>query len=128
MKPQDAQKLARRFIELPQDKRRIFLAAMDREGVDFSLLPIAACEGVAERDGLSYAQQRMWFLWQLDPHSAAYNLPMAVRLDGPLDLAAAPSRPSVPWWPGMNACARPLARTVSGRSSASPRRQPPRCG
>ncbi|WP_017905468.1 non-ribosomal peptide synthetase [Pseudomonas asplenii] len=88
MKPQDAQKLARRFIELPQDKRRIFLAAMDREGVDFSLLPIAACEGVAERDGLSHAQQRMWFLWQLDPHSAAYNLPMAVRLDGPLDLAA----------------------------------------
>ncbi|KPA90492.1 amino acid adenylation enzyme/thioester reductase family protein [Pseudomonas asplenii] len=88
MKPQDAQKLARRFIELPQDKRSLFLAAMDREGVDFSLLPIAACEGVAERDGLSYAQQRMWFLWQLDPRSAAYNLPMAVRLQGPLDLAA----------------------------------------
>ncbi len=62
MKPQDAQKLARRFIELPQEKRSIFLAAMDREGVDFSLLPIVACDGVAERDGLSYAQQRMWFL------------------------------------------------------------------
>lgn len=88
MKPQDAQKLARRFIELPQEKRSIFLAAMDREGVDFSLLPIVACDGVAERDGLSYAQQRMWFLWQLDPQSSAYNLPMAVRLDGRLDLAA----------------------------------------
>ncbi|MGY2224214.1 amino acid adenylation domain-containing protein [Pseudomonas gingeri] len=88
MKPQDAQKLARRFIELPQEKRRIFLAAMDREGVDFSLLPIASCDGVSERDGLSYAQQRMWFLWQLDPHSAAYNLPMAVRLEGSLDLSA----------------------------------------
>lgn len=30
----------------------------------------------------------MWFLWQLDPQGAAYNLPMAVRLSGPLDRAA----------------------------------------
>ncbi|KAA0984729.1 amino acid adenylation domain-containing protein [Pseudomonas sp. ANT_J12] len=84
MNAADAQKLARRFIELPQDKRRLFLAGMAREGIDFAQLPMTACVGAAERDGLSYAQQRMWFLWQLDPHSAAYNLPMAVRLDGPL--------------------------------------------
>lgn len=30
----------------------------------------------------------MWFLWQLDPHSGAYNLPGAVRLTGQLNLAA----------------------------------------
>ncbi|PTT67690.1 hypothetical protein DBR26_14630, partial [Pseudomonas sp. HMWF007] len=73
MNAADAQKLARRFIELPQDKRRLFLAGMAREGIDFAQLPMTHCEGIAERDGLSYAQQRMWFLWQLDPHSAAYN-------------------------------------------------------
>ncbi|MDI2591093.1 amino acid adenylation domain-containing protein [Pseudomonas sp. 681] len=84
MNAADAQKLARRFIELPQDKRRLFLAGMAREGIDFAQLPMTACVGAAERDGLSYAQQRMWFLWQLDPQSAAYNLPMAVRLDGEL--------------------------------------------
>ena len=87
MNAADAQKLARRFIELPQDKRRLFLAGMAREGIDFAQLPMTACDGIAERDGLSYAQQRMWFLWQLDPHSAAYNLPMAVRLTG--DVASA---------------------------------------
>ena len=88
MNAADAQKLARRFIELPQDKRRLFLAGMAREGIDFAQLPMTACEGIAERDGLSYAQQRMWFLWQLDPQSAAYNLPMAVRLNGALQVQA----------------------------------------
>ncbi|WP_016773894.1 condensation domain-containing protein, partial [Pseudomonas sp. R62] len=88
MNAADAQKLARRFIELPQDKRRLFLAGMAREGIDFAQLPMTACDGIAERDGLSYAQQRMWFLWQLEPTSAAYNLPMAVRLDGELQVEA----------------------------------------
>ncbi|MCF5725672.1 condensation domain-containing protein, partial [Pseudomonas syringae] len=38
--------------------------------------------------GLSYAQERQWFLWQLEPQSAAYNIPTALRLRGELDLAA----------------------------------------
>ncbi|WP_412462119.1 amino acid adenylation domain-containing protein [Pseudomonas sp. SC11] len=88
MNAADAQTLSRRFIELPEDKRRLFLDGMRREGIDFAQLPMPSCEGLAERDGLSYAQQRMWFLWQLEPHSAAYNLPMAVRLDGELQVAA----------------------------------------
>jgi amino acid adenylation domain-containing protein len=37
---------------------------------------------------LSFAQQRLWFLHQLEPHSAAYNIPAALRLDGALDTVA----------------------------------------
>ncbi|WP_207268040.1 MULTISPECIES: non-ribosomal peptide synthetase, partial [unclassified Pseudomonas] len=37
---------------------------------------------------LSYAQERQWFLWQMDPQSAAYNIPTALRLRGELDRAA----------------------------------------
>ncbi|WP_434547967.1 amino acid adenylation domain-containing protein, partial [Pseudomonas qingdaonensis] len=37
---------------------------------------------------LSYAQERQWFLWQLDPQSSAYHLPAALRLRGHLDLKA----------------------------------------
>ncbi len=37
---------------------------------------------------LSFGQQRLWFLHQLCPGSAAYNLAFAWSLDGPLDVAA----------------------------------------
>ncbi|MGD0246700.1 MAG: amino acid adenylation domain-containing protein, partial [Streptosporangiaceae bacterium] len=37
---------------------------------------------------LSSAQRRMWFLHQLIPHSAAYNIPLAWRLHGDLDTTA----------------------------------------
>ncbi|WP_160096783.1 non-ribosomal peptide synthetase, partial [Rhodococcus sp. T7] len=38
-----------------------------------------------ERIPLSLAQQRMWFLNQMDTSSSAYNIPLALRLSGQLD-------------------------------------------
>src|SRR6185369_2561186 len=37
---------------------------------------------------LSYAQQRLWFLEQLEPGQATYHVPLVVRLDGPLMASA----------------------------------------
>ena len=88
MNAEDSLKLARRFIGLPLEKRQLFLQALQKEGVDFSRFPIPAGVEAEDRQALSYAQQRMWFLWQLDPASGAYNLPGAVRLKGTLSLEA----------------------------------------
>ncbi|MGQ5696391.1 amino acid adenylation domain-containing protein, partial [Rhodococcus erythropolis] len=41
-----------------------------------------------ERIPLSLAQQRMWFLNRFDGSAAAYNIPMALRLQGDLDVSA----------------------------------------
>ncbi|HEY0783232.1 MAG TPA: amino acid adenylation domain-containing protein, partial [Thermoanaerobaculia bacterium] len=37
---------------------------------------------------LSFAQERLWFLEQLAPGHAVYNMPVGLWLDGPLDVAA----------------------------------------
>ncbi|WP_343073363.1 non-ribosomal peptide synthase/polyketide synthase [Pyxidicoccus fallax] len=37
---------------------------------------------------LSFAQQRLWFLARLEPNNVAYNSPVALRMSGPLDVAA----------------------------------------
>ena len=52
------------------------------------------------RGPLSFAQERLWFLAQFAPESAAYNLPLVARIDGPLDRPAL--RRAVRWVVGRH--------------------------
>jgi amino acid adenylation domain-containing protein/non-ribosomal peptide synthase protein (TIGR01720 family) len=81
-----ALRVARRFITLPLDKRKLYLEKMLEEGVSPANLPILEVASAFERIPLSYAQERQWFLWQMDPQSPAYNIPSALRLRGELDV------------------------------------------
>ncbi|MGN8278557.1 condensation domain-containing protein, partial [Pseudomonas sp. SMN5] len=80
--------LVQRFIRLPLAQRQAFLQKLNSKGMSFAALPIPAMRAEFERLDLSYAQERQWFLWQLDRHSAAYHVPTALRLRGALDLDA----------------------------------------
>ncbi|THA28002.1 amino acid adenylation domain-containing protein [Streptomyces sp. A1277] len=54
-----------------------------------ALPPLVAGAWTGEDNApVSFAQRRLWLLAELDGGSAAYNVPMAVRLAGPLDVDA----------------------------------------
>ncbi|HET6978727.1 MAG TPA: amino acid adenylation domain-containing protein [Pyrinomonadaceae bacterium] len=57
-----------------------------RNGEDLKIPPITPVSR-DRRLPLSFGQQRLWFLQQLDPESTAYNLPRAIRLNGSLNVA-----------------------------------------
>ena len=80
-----AERIAQRFVGLPVEQRRQILDKMRETGQSFRLLPIARTAPELTRIPLSYAQQRMLFLWQLEPGNVAYNVPLAVRLQGTVD-------------------------------------------
>ena len=58
-----------------------------RAGHGLELPPLLPAERPAEIP-LSFAQQSLWFLDQLSPGQATFNMPVAVRVSGPLDLVA----------------------------------------
>ncbi|MFD3658961.1 condensation domain-containing protein, partial [Streptomyces sp. NPDC058620] len=66
---------------------RELAAVVDAAGNSAAVPPMAA----ADRDeplALSFAQQRLWFLDQMEPGSAEYNVPQPVIWPGGLDIAA----------------------------------------
>src|SRR4051794_2813437 len=58
------------------DKRELLDLMLSGEGHLFNTFP------------LSFGQQRLWLLYQLDPASPLYNIAMAVHMDGALDINA----------------------------------------
>ncbi|WPO00380.1 non-ribosomal peptide synthetase [Pseudomonas sp. MUP55] len=80
--------LVSRFLRLPLEQRQQFYQRLQGRGMSFAQLPIAPTRHDTATLPLSYAQERQWFLWQLDPGSATYHIPGALRLHGRLDLAA----------------------------------------
>ncbi|HWN42639.1 MAG TPA: amino acid adenylation domain-containing protein, partial [Thermoanaerobaculia bacterium] len=79
-------------VELPvralfESPRIAALAARIEREQSASILPIPPLPRGGELP-LSFAQERLWFLEQLDPGSPVYNMPFALRLVGRLDLPA----------------------------------------
>lgn len=70
------------------------VAAREESGSEDGLAPaVTPLAGIprlpdAELYRPSHAQEGLWFVEQLQPGNRAYNIPMALRLEGPLDVGA----------------------------------------
>ena len=72
-------------------KEELFKKLLDQHDLS-AVPPLVSLTSAPRRDGerfpLSFAQQRLWFLEQLNPHTPLYNMPLALRLCGPVRLDA----------------------------------------
>ncbi|MBO0916240.1 non-ribosomal peptide synthetase, partial [Streptomyces laculatispora] len=80
----DAELAIRDLFEAPTVAELVARAAR----ADGAARPALTAGDRPERLPLSHAQQRLWVIQQIECTSAAYNFALALRLRGPLDLAA----------------------------------------
>jgi amino acid adenylation domain-containing protein/non-ribosomal peptide synthase protein (TIGR01720 family) len=78
--------LQKRIENLPLEKRELLLRRLRQKRADEAKqLQIGRRDDLGEYP-LSYAQQRLWFLSQIEPDSPFYNIPGALRLHGHLNI------------------------------------------
>ncbi|HEX8706911.1 MAG TPA: condensation domain-containing protein, partial [Pyrinomonadaceae bacterium] len=81
--------LSKRLADLPPAKLELLAQRLKAKAAQSAKarIPVRRSEQLTSSTP-SFAQQRLWFLDQLQPGNIAYNLPTAVRLRGPLDEGA----------------------------------------
>src|SRR3984885_7811526 len=80
--------LTERERKLSPDKQLLFEKRRRGELTEINELQQIASVSRSERIPLSYAQQRLWFLAQMEGVSEAYHIPFGLRLKGKLDQGA----------------------------------------
>jgi amino acid adenylation domain-containing protein len=86
--PESPQNLRQRIASLSPAKRALLELVLRQQNATPTSL-----QSIPRRDPrhpvpLSFAQQRLWFLHQVDPQSSLYNMGKALRLSGSLNLQA----------------------------------------
>ena len=80
--------LERRISNLPLEQRALLEQQLMKNEASAGVEKEITRREVNGPCPLSFSQQRLWFLNQMEPESPEYNIPKAIRLTGPLDVSA----------------------------------------
>ena len=80
--------IAKQITELSVEKRQLLERYLKTAGLNLTNAVILPQSRDTNKFPLSFAQQRLWFLDQLEPNTAVYNIPDTHYFNGPLNLDA----------------------------------------
>src|ERR687892_532301 len=80
--------LANRVKALSLERRLLLQLLLKEKEGDVSQAPIIPRRRESGHLPLSFAQERLWFLDQLETGNSFYNMPAAIRLSGKLNIEA----------------------------------------
>ncbi|HEX7772080.1 MAG TPA: amino acid adenylation domain-containing protein, partial [Pyrinomonadaceae bacterium] len=81
--------LTKQIESLPPEQRDLLVLLLSKKKREEAARShIARVSRTSDTFPLSFAQQRLWFLSQFQQDSAAYNVSVGVRMEGPLSVAA----------------------------------------
>ena len=80
--------IAKQITELSAEKRQLLEQYLKTAGSQSLKRVILPQRRDTNKFPLSFAQQRLWFLDQLEPNTAVYNIPDTHYFNGPLNLDA----------------------------------------
>src|SRR5687767_15620859 len=67
---------------LSVEQYELLASALEEEGISAGASNYLCHDKNRDKGPTTFAQQRLWFLAQLNPTSASYNIPVAVKLCG----------------------------------------------
>ncbi len=83
----EQQEIAKKLTSFSDKQRHKLIELITKEGIDILKLPIVPAIKKSNNISLSWAQERLWFLNQLEGKSVTtYNMPAAIRISSNLDI------------------------------------------
>jgi amino acid adenylation domain-containing protein len=80
--------LSERISSLSLEKRKLLEMKLKNRNIDISKIPIVPADRKNNMFPVSYAQQRLWFMYQYAPEDTTYNMLTAVEISGEPDITA----------------------------------------
>ncbi|MFB2879416.1 SDR family NAD(P)-dependent oxidoreductase [Floridanema aerugineum] len=72
---------------LTEQKQELFKLLLQKKGIHVKQKDVIPRRSLSAENCVSFAQQRLWFLAQLEGASVAYNMPAVLRIKGNLEVA-----------------------------------------